>query len=484
MGNAGVQIIDVEAAEALSIDDIWKLYRSHVNSSQVELIGGFQFGRHLVDRAEGCYIFQRDGRRVLDITGGIGVLNHGHNHPEILAERIKFANRQRMEVHKNFFSPYIAALSANVARMLPRDLAISYFPNSGAEAVEGALKMAYKFHGGSRSTVLHSNISFHGKLLGAASLTGSPELHFEFPRIPGVDSFDYGDTHSLENAMKRHVKDNGESDVYAVIVEPLNASSMRQLSDEALTAIREICDRAGAILIFDEVYTGWGKTGFLFNFMRVPDLCPDIVTYAKSFGGGKSSIAGYTAREPIARQAYDNLLDATLHSTTYYGFGEEAATAIRALEILVRDDYVQRAAHLGNLLGPRLRRLQEKHTIVSDVRGSGALWGLVLESKMANLAAAVAGRVPAFRSVKSDRQLGNKLVAAAVISHLYEHHNILTYFGSNIENPLIVSLPLIAADHHVEDVVSALDATLECGILELASQFARTRFQGPKAQDG
>ena len=239
-----------------------------------------------------------------------------------------------MEVHKNYFSPFLATLS-HIAKLLPEDLNISYFPNSGAEAVEGAVKMAYKFHNGKRKYILHSNISFHGKLLGAASLTGSPEVDFSFPRIPNVESFVYNDIQSLERQVNALKKDDGESDIYAIIIEPLNASSMLSCSKDFLQKLRQLCTNHKIVLIYDEVYTGWAKTGALFYFMKFQNVCPDIVTYAKSFGGGKSSISGYTAREHIFRKAYDNSNDATLHSTTYNGFGEETVTAIEAINIIL-----------------------------------------------------------------------------------------------------------------------------------------------------
>lgn len=143
-------LITLDECEALGIDRVHELYRDHVSRSQVSLIGSFGFGRDLVDHAEGAWIHLRDGRRILDFTGGVGVLNHGHNHPRILAVRERFQRERRMEVHKNFFSPYVAALSHNLATLLPGDLNISYFPNSGGEAVEGAVKLAYKYHAGHR----------------------------------------------------------------------------------------------------------------------------------------------------------------------------------------------------------------------------------------------------------------------------------------------------------------------------------------------
>src|SRR5579859_943205 len=104
------ELIDVSQCEQMGIAQIHDLYRRYVSRSQVSLLGSFGFGHDLVDRAEGCWIMLRDGRRILDFTGGVGVLSHGHNHPRILAARRRFQERQRMEVHKNFLSPYTAAL--------------------------------------------------------------------------------------------------------------------------------------------------------------------------------------------------------------------------------------------------------------------------------------------------------------------------------------------------------------------------------------
>src|SRR3989338_7383072 len=168
----------------LGIEKIHELYREHVNSTQVDLISAFGFGRVTVSRAEGMYIYTTDGRKILDFTGGIGVLNHGHNHPRILAARIAYQQEKRMEVHKNFFSPYVAGLSHNIAQLMPGDLKISYFCNSGAEAVAGAGKIAYKHFNGKRRHILSADISFHGKLLGTGGLTQSPEISFRFPTIP------------------------------------------------------------------------------------------------------------------------------------------------------------------------------------------------------------------------------------------------------------------------------------------------------------
>ncbi|WP_031186670.1 aminotransferase class III-fold pyridoxal phosphate-dependent enzyme, partial [Streptomyces sp. NRRL S-1896] len=131
----------------------------------------------------------------------------------------------------------------------------------------------------------------------------------------------------------------GRCDVYAILIEPFSASTMTECSEEFLRGLRELCTEEKIVLIFDEIYTGWGKTGSLFHFMRYPGLVPDVVTTSKSFGGGKSSVSAFIAREPVFRKAYDSLGDAMLQSTstTYYGFGEETATALEAVNIAVED---------------------------------------------------------------------------------------------------------------------------------------------------
>lgn len=461
------ELFTVEQAEQLDVAQVHDLYRAYVNKSQVALMTSFGFGRELVDHAQGAYIHLKDGRRVLDLTGGVGVLNHGHNHPRILQARIRFQQRRRMEVHKTYFSPYLAALGHNLAQVLPGDLNMSFFPNSGAEAVEGAVKLAYKYHQGRRGTILRSDIGFHGKLLGSGGLTGSAQHRFAFPTIPGIATFRYGDLDSVRAAVREH-----RGDVYALIVEPFSASTMNRCSEEFLRGVREICTREKIVLIFDEIYTGWGKTGSLFYFMRYPDLVPDVLTTSKSFGGGKSSISAYVAREPIFRKAYDNMADALIQSTstTYYGFGEEAATAIEAINIVIEDDYPARARELERVLRPGLERIRQAYPgIIADVRGAGALWGLFLEggTKLLDLA----GKLPPLK----DPLLRPKLLACAVIDALYRDHDIYAYYTLNGRSPLVVAPPLVAEPADMEVFLTALEKTLDQGLTRLLTRFIREK---------
>ena len=338
-----MKLLSIEDSEKLEIKEVHNYYKKFVNSGQVDLISKFGFGNDLVEKSEKNLIYTKSGKKIYDFTGGIGVLNHGHNNERILKARNKYASLKRMEVHKNYFSPYVAALSHNIASLLPGDLNISYLSNSGSDANEGALKLAYKYHNGEREYVLSSNISFHGKKIIASNVTGSEETsYFRFQQNVKSLHFDYNNISSVKKIVQE-TKKNNKSNIYAIIIEPFSASSLLSCSKEFLLELRKICNEENIVLIFDEVYTGWTKTGELFYFMNYEGLIPDIVTSGKSLGGGKASISAYTCKDKFFNKAYGNLRDATLHSSTFNGLGEETITAIEAVNILIDENYSKKS---------------------------------------------------------------------------------------------------------------------------------------------
>jgi len=479
------KLFNVNEIDNLDIKTIHKLYKEYVSKSQVDLIGSFGFGNDLVDYAEGSYLYLKNGRKIIDFTGGIGVLGHGHNHPRILSSRIDFQNKKRMEVHKNYFSPYMAALSHNFAALMPGNLKYSYFPNSGAEAVEGAVKMAYKYHNGERTSIIVSNISFHGKLLGAASFTKSPELHFDYPKVNNVEVFEYNNFESLETIINKN-----PSDYFAVMVEPFSASSLYELSDEFLIKLRKICTEHNIILIYDEVYTGWGKTGSLMNFMRQCQITdnyaeadhkccekftPDILTTAKTIGGGKASISGYIADEKVFKKAYDNLKDATLHSTTYYGFGEESVTALEAINIVVDENYPKIANDMGNYITQKVKNLKEKYPeIILDFRGKGLLQGIEFKIEM-NLLSNLVKLLP--ESISSDQQFVEKLCVGSLISHLYDEYGLLCYYGSNQKIMFKIAPSATIKKEDIDYFFESLESTLQKGFVSIISNFVKRKVK-------
>lgn len=462
---------DCEAFDAAAVRAI---YEETVGKSHVRALMLLGMAKETVAEAQGNTIITDSGRRILDMSGGVGVLGLGHNHPRILAARMEFQRRHRMEVHKAFLSKYLAGLNHNIARLLPGDLGVSFMCNSGAEAVEGAVKLAYKFHGGRRGRILHADNSFHGKLLGSSGLTAFSEQPFKFPTIPGIDTFEYDKIESVE-AKIAELRRDGESDIYAIVLEPYCANALRGCSAEFLFRLREICTRERIVLIFDEVYTGWGKTGSLFYFMRHEGIVPDILTMSKTLGGGKASISNFTARAPIYREAYDNMKDFTLHSTTYNGFGEECATAIEAINVVIEEGLPARAAAIEKRLGPALRELKAKHpSMVLDTRGCGAHHGVILNPGLPRAAVALLERTV---GANAPVNFLAKALTSAAVSELFSTHDILTYFVPNREVPLMLSPSMITTDAELDRALDALDKTLALGKARLIARLARRLLQ-------
>ncbi|MER5390894.1 hypothetical protein, partial [Saccharopolyspora sp. NPDC002686] len=189
--------------------------------------------------------------------------------------------------------------------------------------------------------------------------------------------------------------------------------------------------------------------------------------------GGKSSISGYVAREPIFRRAYGNVVDATLHSTTYFGFGEETATALEAVSIAVEDDYPSLARKLGERLEAGLRGIADKYPkLIRRTAGVGALHGVFLHTG-GTLVDSALKLVPS--KFAQDPQARSKILTAAVIAALYRDHDILTFYGSNREIALIVSPPLVATEAEVEPFLTALDEVLSRGAVNLISGLVREK---------
>jgi putrescine aminotransferase len=468
-------LLSLSECDELTAAQVVDLHREFINPSAAKVISSFSFGRDLIKSAEGVRLETIEGRSILDFTGGFGVLSHGHNHPRILAARRRYAADMRMEVHKVIFSPHLAVLSRNLASLLPGDLNKSFICNSGAEAVEGAIKLAFRNSSPRRRHILHADISFHGKLIGSGSVTASSNSREMFPQMEGTATFRYGDLDSVRALIDSLRLPSGASDVYAVIIEPCNASNIVTASREFLEGLRRICDREKLVLIFDEVYTGFGKCGSMFQFLE-SGVTPDILCLSKALGGGKASISAYVARDPIFASAYGNIGAAFLHSSTYTGFGEESATAIEAINIAVDEDHPGRARHIHRVLNTGLRSLHERYpTVIDEVRGVGAINGVALSSPIDLVRRAVA-KLPG-DLVGDKMELFERIPVSAVVDELYERHGILCSISQNSDKVLLLATPaLIISDDEIRRFLDALEQCLAPGLGGLIVRFVAKRL--------
>ena len=317
-------------------------------------------------------------------------------------------------------------------------------------------------------------MSFHGKLLGTGSISSSPEVKFKFPGISNTDSFKWNDISSLENKIKHYEYKKDDPDIYAIIIEPFSASSLLECSENFLRKLRQVCTKKKIILIFDEIYTGWGKTGEFFYFMKYKDLVPDILTMSKSFGGGKSSISCFTTTKLIFDKAYGSIGDSTIHSTTYNAFGEESVTALEAVNIAVEDSYPQKSKKIGTVMNSKLNELKQKYpNQIREIRGLGCLQGIVFNSG-SDFLRKIVSLIPL--ELTKDERFISKLVTSAVISNLYSEFKILASLGQNKEICLWVSPPVIIDLNQVNYFFDSLDKTLNYGFIKLISKFVKKKF--------
>ena len=348
-------------------------YRRHVNAGLAAL---FKFmGFDAVEwRAEGSTIWDTEGRAYLDLLAGFGTLALGHR-PAAVAAAVKDQLDRMPLSSRVLFSKPLADLAAELARILPGDLEKSFFCNSGTEAVEGALKLARRHTG--RPGIVAAEGGFHGKTLGALSVSGREIYRKPFaPLLPEVSHVPFGDAAALARTVGNTTA--------AVILEPIQGEGGVVVPpDDYLPAAREICDKAGALLIADEVQTGLGRTGAMFACQH-SGVVPDIICLAKALGGGVMPLGAFSSTPRIWASLEDNPL---IHSSTLGGNPLACAAGLASLQEIQRQDLPARAARLGEHALARLRRLRQAHPwIIADARGRGLLIGVEFtESDIAGL---------------------------------------------------------------------------------------------------
>ncbi|MBP1763759.1 MAG: Acetylornithine transaminase [Firmicutes bacterium] len=413
-------------------------HRQFINPELVNMMGLLNFDKFFV-RAEGTLVWDNEGNEYLDFLGGYGALNLGHNHPEIIAAVESIRSPNLLQAALN---PFAGALARNLALFTPGELQYSFFGNSGAEAVEGALKLARASTG--KTKIVSCEGAFHGKSFGALSVTGREKYRKPFnPLLPVVEFIPYGDSAALEKALVKE-------DVAAFIVEPIQGEGGIVVPPEGyLKDVREICTAHNALLIVDEIQTGFGRTGKLFACEH-EGIVPDIMCLSKSFGGGVMPLAVYIAIEKVWKRAYGSLEKATLHTSTFGGNSRSAAAGIATLEIIFREDLSRQTAEKGDYLIKKLWQLQEKYPFLQDVRGMGLMLGLEFaQPKQGGLLNKLTGGAVG--------KLAEEYLGALVAGELLNKHQIITAYTLNNPNVIRLEPPLTVSYEQLDKLIAALD---------------------------
>lgn len=360
-------MVDAQTDAERLFDEAFADYRDYLNPPLARVMK--LSGSPVEVRAEGTTIVDHTGRAYLDFAGGYGVFTLGHRHPRVVAavrdqlERIALSGR-------TMFNPLMGRLARRLAELTPGDLRISFFANSGTEAVEGALKLARAAT--KRTKIVAATDGYHGKTLGALSASGRDYYRRAYePLLPVVVHVPYGDAEALEAALP---------DAAAFIVEPVQGEGGIVVPPPGyLAQARALCDRFGALLIADEVQTGLGRCGALFA-CEFDGVVPDVMTLAKGLSGGVVPIGAYVARAACWNAAYAKA--PLMHTSTFGGNELACAAALAGLDVLLEEDLVANARVRGEQLLAGARAIAERYPeVVAAVRGRGLLVGVELRAE-------------------------------------------------------------------------------------------------------
>jgi acetylornithine/succinyldiaminopimelate/putrescine aminotransferase len=321
----------------------------------------------VVESAEGAIVRAADGREYIDLLAGIGVAALGHGHPRVLAAIAEQANRHlHVMVYGELVQAAQVRLAERLTSLLPPSLDNVYFTNSGAEAIEGTLKLARKVT--RRAGIVAFVGGFHGDTLGALSIGGNPHYREPFrPLLPDVTHIPFDERAEIERI---------DATTAAVVVEPIQGEAGVIIPRPGfLAALRDRCSEVGALLVYDEVITAFGRTGRLFAFEHEA-VVPDVLVLAKALGGGLPLGAFVTSRQRMKTLAFDPPLG---HVTTFGGHPLSCAAGLAALDVLVDEGLPARAVDKGKRFADLLRRRLPAKELIA-IRQIGLLVGVEMRS--------------------------------------------------------------------------------------------------------
>jgi acetylornithine/N-succinyldiaminopimelate aminotransferase len=333
------------------------------------VIGNYPRLARVIVKAEGCYMLDADGNKILDMFPGWAVSAIGHCHPKVV-ESIRKQAGELLHIDNTLYSEP----QGKLAKLLSERAfgGKSFFCNSGAEANEAAMKLARLHTSEEKYKFITAEGSFHGRTFATMTATAQPKHHQGLlPLLPGFAYVPFNDVAALEEAFN--------DEVAAVMLEPIQGEGGINIGTaEYLEAARRLCDENGSVLIFDEVTTGMGRTGKWFAYQHF-GVEPDIMTMAKALGGGMA-IGAMMATEEVAASLVPGK-----HASTFGGNAIACAAAVAVIEAIEQGNLLKNAVELGKYAKDKLIQLKEKHSIIDHVRGVGLMIGVQLRGPGAGI---------------------------------------------------------------------------------------------------
>jgi acetylornithine/LysW-gamma-L-lysine aminotransferase len=365
-----------------------------------------------VERGVGSHVWDIDGKEYIDCMGGYGVALVGHQN-----QRVNNAIKEQVDkiitVHSSLYNKTREEFLKTLIGLAPKGLTQVHLNNSGAEAIEAAIKFARKFTG--KKGMVAMKGSYHGKSLGALSLTFNPKYKKAFePLVEKVSFASFGDIESLRSAI--------DDDTAFVILEPIQGESgIIVAPDGFLQDVRKLCDEKGILLIFDEIQAGLGRTGRLWACEHW-NTAPDILCLAKGIAGGVPMGATLVRPDILAAMSKGE------HSSTFGGNPLSCAAGTAALKALTEDGLIDNSEKMGKIFREGLEKLKEKHTMIREIRGKGLMIGIELKFEVKD-----------------------------ILMGLIDKGVLMLYSGRNI---LRILPPLVISEDDITKVLHALDSVL------------------------
>ena len=365
-----------------------------------------------IERGVGAHVWDVDGKEYIDCMGGYGVALVGHKNQRV-NDAIKEQIDKIITVHSSLYNKTREEFLTKLIGLAPKGLTQVHLNNSGAEAIEAAMKFARKFTG--KKGMVAMKGSYHGKSFGALSLTFNPKYRKAFaPLVEKVSFASFGDMESLRSVV--------DDDTAFVILEPIQGESgIIVAPDGFLQEVREFCDEKGIVLIFDEIQAGLGRTGRLWACDHW-NTTPDILCLAKGIAGGVPMGATLVRPDILAS------INKGEHSSTFGGNPISCAAGIAALKAITEDGLIENSEKMGEKFREGLEELKEKHTMIREIRGKGLMIGIEMKFEVRD-----------------------------ILMALIKKGVLMLYSGRNI---LRILPPLVISEEDVTKVLHALDSIL------------------------
>jgi ornithine--oxo-acid transaminase len=383
------------------------------------------------DRAEGAYLYDRDGNRYADFLAGFGVFAMGRNHPVVRKALHDVLDAELPDLVQ-FDAPLLAGLLAERLLALAPGMDRVYFGNSGTESVEAALKFARYATG--RTRVIYCSHSFHGLTTGSLSVNGAAEFRRGFDPLLPDPSIPLGDLDALDAELRK-------GDVAALIVEPIQGKGVYLTPPGFLAAAGTLLHSHGALLICDEVQTGLGRTGKYFAYQHEPDVEPDIITVAKALSGGFIPVGATMAKGWIFDKVYSSMDRVLVHDSTFGSNAAAMAAGLASLAVIEDEGLVSNAQSVGDVLCSALTDMVEKYELLAEVRGRGLMIGLEF-GKPTSL------KLRPGWSMLQKARVG--LFAQMVVVALFQRHRILTQVSGDFTEVIKLLPPLNITEAEVK----------------------------------